>query len=93
MTLLGVYGIYLSSISNLYFPVLVPLAIGIIFGSFFFMKLTKFLLENFYAPTFYAILGFSAGSIFVLLPNCASFVEVVIGLLCFLLRVFGGFDF
>ena len=59
---------------------------GVILGGFCFMKLTKFLLERFYAPTFYAIIGFTVGSIFVLLPTFSSIIDVVIGTLCCFLR-------
>ena len=85
LMLLGVYSVYLSSVSSLYFPVLIPIAIGVILGSFCFMKLTKFLLERFYAPTFYTIIGFTVGSIFVLLPTFSSVLDVVVGTMsCFL---------
>lgn len=85
LMLLRVYSIYLTSISNLYFPILIPLGIGVIIGSFCFIKLTKFLLEKFYAPTFYSIIGFTVGSIFILLPSFSSGIDIIIGILsCFL---------
>ena len=86
LMLLGVYPIYLSSISSVYLPILIPIGIGVMLGGFLFMKLTKFLLEHFYAPTFYAIIGFTVGSIFVLLPSFSSFLEILIGVLCCFLR-------
>lgn len=79
--LLGIYSIYLNAVSNLYFPILFPLGIGILLGGFCFMKLTKYLLEHFYTPTFYCIIGFTVGSIFVLLPSFSSAIDVVIGVL------------
>lgn len=85
LMLLGVYNIYLSSVSSLYLPILVPIAIGVLIGGFCFMKLTKFLLDHFYAPTFYSIIGFTVGSIFVLLPTFSSTLEVIIGILCAIL--------
>lgn len=85
LMLLGIYSIYLTSVSSLYFPILIPLGIGVILGSFCFMKLTKFLLEHFYAPTSYSIIGFTVGSIFILLPSFSSGLDVVIGIFsCFL---------
>ncbi len=87
LMLLGVYPIYLSSVASLYFPILLPISLGILLGGFCFMKLTKFLLEHFYAPTFYAIIGFTIGSIFVLLPHFSSFLEAIIGILSCLLRL------
>lgn len=88
LMLLGVYSIYLNAVSSLYLPVLIPIGIGIILGSLCFMKLTKFLLNHFYAPTFYCIIGFTVGSIFVLLPSFSSELEVIIGVLSCLLRFF-----
>lgn len=86
LMLLGVYSIYLTAVSCLYFPVLIPLSIGILLGGFCFMKLTKYLLEHFYAPTFSCIIGFTVGSIFVLLPSFSSEIDVIIGGLSCLLR-------
>lgn len=85
LMLLGVYHIYLSSVSSLYFPVLIPLGLGVIIGGLCFMKLTKYLLEHFYAPSFYCIIGFTVGSIFVLLPIFSSGIDVIIGILSCLL--------
>ncbi len=86
LMLLGIYSIYLTSVSNLYLPVLLPLSIGVILGSLCFMKLTKYLLEHFYTPTFYSIIGFTVGSIFVLLPSFSSSIDIIIGILSCLLR-------
>ena len=52
------------------------------------MKLTKFLLDYFYAPTFYSIIGFTVGSIFVLLPTFSSVLDFVIGILSCFLRIY-----
>lgn len=89
LMLLGIYSVYLSSVSTLYAPVLIPLGIGVILGGFFFMKLTKFLLTRFYAPTFSCIIGFTVGSIFVLLPTFTCFFDVLLGTLSFVLRFCG----
>ena len=67
------------------YPVLIPMGIGIFFGSVLFMILTKFLLEHFYSKTFYSIIGFSLGSIFVLLPNISSITEIILSILCMFL--------
>lgn len=81
LMLMGVYSAYLSSISSIYFPVLIPIGIGLIVGCILFMKLTKFLLNHFYAQTFYTIIGFTLGSIFVLFPDVGFDLS---GLICFL---------
>ena len=84
--LLRIYPIYLASVSNLYFPVLFPLGIGLLIGGFCFMKLIQFLFKNFYINTFYTILGFTVGSVFVLLPNFSSASEILIGIFSCCLR-------
>lgn len=88
LMLLGVYSTYLSSISYLYFPVLIPMGIGLILGCLVCMKITKFLLNRFYAQTFYAIVGFTLGSIFVLLPDVGFDLNGLICILCILLGIY-----
>lgn len=88
--LLGVYSVYLSSISNLFLPVLVPMGIGLVLGCLIFMKLTKFLLNNFYAQTFFSIIGFSLGSILIILPQFSFDIMGGISFLCIILGVFIG---
>lgn len=85
LMLLGVYSTYLTSISNLFFPVLIPIGIGLIVGSFIVMKLTKFLLDSYYAQTFYTIIGFTLGSIIVLLPEVSFDLSGLICILCIFL--------
>ena len=88
LMLMGVYSTYLSSISCLYFPVLIPMGIGLILGCLMCMKLTKFLLTHFYAQTFYSIIGFTLGSIFVLIPNISFDLNGVICILCIFLGIY-----
>ena len=85
LMLMGVYSTYISSISTLYFPVLIPMGLGLIVGCFIFMKLTDFLLNNFYEKTFYSIIGFSLGSILVLMPDISFDITGIISILCIFL--------
>lgn len=85
LMLLGVYNIYLSSLSNIYLPVIIPMGLGLLLGCLVFMKLTNFLLKNFHTKTFFSIIGFSLGSIFVLIPNISSFLGFSIFFLSILL--------
>lgn len=85
LMLLGIYPTYLASVSSVYLPILLPMGIGLILGSIFFMKLTRFLLDKFYAQTFYSIIGFTLGSIFVLIPNINFGIEYIISILCIIL--------
>lgn len=82
LMLLGVYSIYLSSIAKLYFPVLIPMVIGVILGSILFMKIIKYLLDKFYTQTMFSIIGFTLGSVFVLLPKIESIIEIMICIVC-----------
>lgn len=82
LMLFGIYSTYLSAISTLQIPILIPLGIGLILGCIVWMKLTKFFFEHFYVQTFYTIIGFSLGSIFVLLPSVNFDLSGIISLLC-----------
>ena len=85
LILMGVYDAYLLSVSSLYIPFLLPLGIGLIIGSFICMKLIKFLLDNYYSQTFYCIIGFTLGSIFVLYPGISCLNDSILGALGLLL--------
>lgn len=88
LMLLSVYSVYLQSVANLYLPVLIPMGIGLVLGSIIVMKLTKKLLEKYYAQTFYSIIGFTIGSIFVLLPQGMTWLETILCVLCVILGVY-----
>ena len=60
----ALHGIFLEFINYLIF-----LCIGLFVGSIFFIKLTQTLLNKFYEPTFFSIIGFTLGSILVLYPR------------------------
>ena len=88
LMLLGVYSIYLQSVANLYLPVLIPMGIGLVLGSIVVMKVTKILLEKQYAKTFYSIIGFTIGSILVLVPQGMNNLEMILSILCILLGIY-----
>ena len=93
LMLLGCYDAYLLSVSSLYVPFLFPLLLGLVLGSIFCMKLIKYLLDNYYCSTFYCIIGFTLGSVFVLLPNISCGTELFLGLLCLLFGLGIGLSF
>lgn len=74
----GSYFIYLESISILNLSVLLPMGIGLICGAIFFLILIRFLLKNYSYQTYYSIIGFVLGSIFVLLPNKISLLSILL---------------
>lgn len=82
LMLLGIYSLYLNAVATLYLPVLIPMVIGVILGSLIFLKIIKILLDKFYIKTMYAIIGFTLGSIFVLLPGIGNTLEIVISIFC-----------
>ena len=86
LMLLGVYPLYLNSVSTLYLPILINMGIGLIIGSLIFMKIIKYLLDKFYIQTMLTIIGFTIGSILVLLPETHSILEITIS---FLWIIFG----
>ena len=87
LMLLGVYPVHLQSIATINLPVLIPMGIGLLLGSIIVMKITKRLLEKYYAKTFYSIIGFTIGSIFVLFPQGMTDSEMFLSVLCILLGI------
>lgn len=85
LMLLGVYSTYLTSVSEIYFPVLAPMGIGLLLGSFLFMKMTRLCLNNFYAQTFYTIIGFTLGSVLVIWPEFSFDLGGVFSFLCMMI--------
>ena len=85
LMVLGVYSTYINSIAYLHLDILFPIGIGLLIGCLIFMKIIKILLEKYYDKTFYAIIGFSLGSVLVLFPEIESMLEGIISILCILL--------
>lgn len=83
----GVYDTYLEAVSLLSLNFLIPLGIGVILGSLVFLKIIKYLLDHYYLQTFYAIIGFTLGSILVLyVPltfNLMGFISILLLISCF----------
>lgn len=68
LMLLGVYSTYLSAVSSLTLSVLIPMSLGVLVGGLIFLNLLKYFMKHYYSQTFYAVLGFTLGSIFVIYP-------------------------
>lgn len=66
---LGVYSEYITAIASVNLHVLVPMCIGIFLGSILWLKIITALLHKYHEATFYSIIGFTLGSIFVLYPG------------------------
>lgn len=87
LMLLGIYEIYISAIASLNLSVLFPIGIGFIIGGFLFLVLINFLFKIAKSYTYFAIVGFVLGSIFVIYPgfifNLEGFISLALFLICF----------
>lgn len=83
----GIYNIYLEAVSTLNISILLPLGIGVVIGGILFLKIIKYLLEHFYMQTFYSIIGFTIGSIFVLYQpltfDFTGIISIILLITCF----------
>ena len=88
LMLLGIYQTYLGAISIINIHILFPMGIGIIIGSYIFMKIIKYLLDKYYSQTFYGIIGFVISSILVIFPgfkiDLTYFISLLLFFSCFL---------
>lgn len=90
---LGVYSYYLNAIATIDFNILLPLGIGVFFGCLIFLKLIQFLFNHYYIQTFYAIIGFVLGSIFVLYPGFSFGIEGFVSIALFIISFWIGLQF
>ena len=88
LMILGIYEIYLESISSLNLAILIPIGIGLIIGSLIWLKLIKFLLDKYNSQTFFAIIGFVFGSVLVMYPGFKVDLNGLSSILLFFLCIF-----
>lgn len=69
LMLLGIYQIYLSAIASLNLSFLLPVGIGLLIGGSLFLCLINFLFKFVKSYTYFGIIGFILGSIFVIYPG------------------------
>jgi len=79
--LLKVYPTYLSAVSTLNITILFPFGIGLMLGGCIFMNLIKYCFTKYYTKTYYTIIGFSIGSLVILLPKFGFDFSTLVGLL------------
>lgn len=84
---LGVYQNYLNAVATLDFGILIPMGIGLALGCVLFLLIIKFLLKHFYMQTYYSIVGFTLGSVFVLYSpisfNLIGFISIMLFIIGF----------
>jgi len=91
LMLFGIYETYLAAIATLNFSILIPMGTGLIFGSLLCLVLIHFLFKYVKSHTYFAIIGFILGSLFVLYPGFSLTMEGAISILLFLICLLIGF--
>ena len=90
LMMLGIYPIYLSAVSSLNLSFLFPIGVGLIIGGIMFLCLINFLFKYAKSYTYFGIIGFIIGSIFVIYPGFSFDIQGIISILlltiCFYLR-------
>ncbi len=87
---LGVYPYYLNAVATIDFSILLPIGIGVLLGSLLFLRVIQFLLNKYYVQTFYAIIGFVLGSIFVLYPGINFQFQGIVSIILFFISFLVG---
>lgn len=90
---LGAYTYYLNAVATIDFSILFPMGIGVLVGSLLFLKIIHFLINSYYPQTFYSIIGFVLGSIFVLYPGISLDLTGIISFALFIVCFFIGLKF
>ena len=90
---LGVYSHYLNAVATANLAILFPMGIGVLLGSILFLKIIQFLLDRYYSQTFYAIIGFVLGSIFVLYPGIEFTIQGIWSVVLFVISFCIGLAF
>lgn len=86
LMILGTYDTYLDAVSTVNTCVLIPMGIGVVIGGIVFLKLIQYAFKNYFSQTYYTIIGFVLGSIFILYPNFSFDFQ---GLICICILVIG----
>lgn len=93
MLLLGTYTSVLTAISSFNISILIPVGLGCILGIIGCAKIIEKLFQKYSNQTYFAILGFMIGSIFIIFPNISANIEFFISILLLLLSAFVSYWF
>lgn len=85
LMMLGLYELYLSAISSFNLSVLLPMGIGLLIGGALFLCLINLLFKFAKSYTYFGIIGFIIGSIFVIYPGFSFDVQGIISIILFIL--------
>ena len=86
--ILGIYPLYLSAIASLNLSILLPMGIGLLIGGILFLCLINFLFKFVKSYTYFGIIGFILGSIFVIYPGFSfdihGFISIILLVVSFI---------
>ena len=88
--MLGIYQMYLSAVSTLNLSFLLPIGIGIVIGGVIFLCLINFLFKFAKSYTYFGIIGFILGSIFVIYPGFTFDIQGIISILLLIICFIAG---
>lgn len=80
LMMLGLYQVYLSAIASLNLSILLPIGIGLVIGGILFLCLIDFLFKFVKSYTYFGIIGFILGSIFVIYPGFTFDMQGIISI-------------
>jgi putative membrane protein len=75
MLVLGIYSIYIQALANINWTILIVLAAGMVCGILSGIKVVRKILVKYPGQLYCAILGFTIGSVFVVLPGFTANAE------------------
>lgn len=90
LMMLGIYQIYLSAISTLNLSILLPMGIGLLIGGLLFLCIINFLFKFAKSYTYFGIIGFILGSIFVIYPGFTFDMQGIVSILLLIFSFFVG---
>ena len=89
LMMLGIYEMYLAAVSTLNLSFLLPIGIGLVIGGIIFLFLINFLFKFAKSYTYFGIIGFIIGSIFVIYPgftlNIQGIISILLLIICFII--------
>lgn len=90
LMLLGIYEIYISAIASLNLSILIPIGIGFAIGGIIFLVLINFLFKIAKSYTYFAIIGFVLGSVFVIYPGFSFNTQGIISIVLLIVSFIAG---
>ena len=85
LLVLGMYTETMNAIKNLYFPYLIPLALGVLLGVVLTTRILETTMNKYPEKTYLIILGFIIGSVVMVFPGIPAGLELIICPIMFLL--------